>query len=124
MEYEGRYLKGKRNGKGKEYHYQKHFNRFDDCLCCRKNEKEEVKEHYYVESIYEDEYLNGKRNGKGYIKEYYSNGKLLFEGEGLNGKKNGKGKEYYESGELIFEGNYTILFNFYPSKTWKFYNGK
>ena len=45
--FEGEYLNGKRNGKGKEYDY-KNFKNF---------------------LIYEGEYLNGKRNGKG--KEYY-----------------------------------------------------
>ena len=58
-------LNGKRNGKGKEYKYDK--------------------------LEFEGEYLNGKRNGKG--KEYYYNGKLIFEGEYLDGVKwNGKEK--------------------------------
>ena len=52
--FEGEYLNGKRNGKGKEYSLN------DD-----------------IE--FEGEYLNGKRNGKG--KEYYYKGKLKFEGE-------------------------------------------
>ena len=47
--YEGEYLNGKRNGKGKEYNYIN-------------NEVE-----------FEGEYLNGKRNGKG--KEYYDQNK-------------------------------------------------
>ena len=62
--YEGEYLNGKRNGKGKEYY---------------NNGK--IK--------FEGEYLNGKRNGKG--KQYYNNGKIKFKGEYLNGKRNGKG---------------------------------
>ena len=66
--YEGEYLNGERNGKGKEYAY---FRRL----------------------IFEGEYLNGKRNGKG--KEYNYN-HLLFEGEYLNGKRNGKGIEFYK----------------------------
>ena len=80
--FEGEYLNGKRNGKGKEY--------------------------YYSDTLkFEGEYLNGKRNGKG--KEYdriYGN--LVYEGEYLNGKRNGKGKEYdYNfSGNLVFEGEY------------------
>ena len=56
--YEGEYLNGKRNGKGKEYD-------FDGKV------------------IFEGKYLNGKRNGKG--KEYYRN-YITFEGEYLNGK--------------------------------------
>ena len=58
--FEGEYLKGKRNGNGKEY-YENGTKKF------------------------EGEYANGKRNGKG--KEYNANGYLLFEGECLNDKK-------------------------------------
>ena len=76
--YEGEYLNGERNGKGKEYKYGK--------------------------LIFEGEYLNGLRNGK--VKEYYINIinkklTLLFEGEYKNGKKwNGKG--YDENGNIIY----------------------
>ena len=96
--FEGEYLNGERNGKGKEY----------DC-----NGK----------LIFEGEYLNGKRNGKG--KEYYSNGKLRFEGEYLNDERltgklydtvgnlccnwriaNELIKEYNFYGKLEFEGEY------------------
>ena len=69
LEFEGEYLNGKRNGKGKEYDRK-----------CR--------------LIFEGEYLNGKRNVKG--KEYYTHGELRFEGEYLNGKKNGQWKTYYD----------------------------
>ena len=94
--FEGEYLNGKRNGKGKEYNYY--------------GQKDKV--------IFKGEYLNGKRNGKG--KEYDIYGNLIFEGEYLNGKKwNGKGsgkfifeikngkvnmKEYSYGGILLFEG--------------------
>ena len=71
--YEGEYLNGKRNGKGKEYGR-------------------------YGRLIFEGEYLNGKRNGKG--KEYGKYGRLIFEGEYLNGKKNGKWKKFFK-GEVI-----------------------
>ena len=54
MEFEGEYLNGERNGKGKEYYYN-------------------------GELKFEGEYLDGKRHGKG--KEYYDNGELKFEGE-------------------------------------------
>ena len=102
--FEGEYLNGKRNGKGKEYYINGKF-------------------------IFEGEYLNGKRNGRG--KEYYLNGKLKdeidyfngiksieigyrnkkiyqnngslkFEIEYLDGKRNGKGKEYYNNYNLKF----------------------
>ena len=56
--YEGEYLKGLRNGSGKEY------NNINGQL------------------IFEGEYLNDMRNGKG--KEYDKNGKLIYEGEYLN----------------------------------------
>ena len=59
--FEGEYLNGKRNGKGKEY---------DD----------------YGNLEFEGEYLNGEKlDGK--EKEYDDNGNLLFEGEYLNGIK-------------------------------------
>ena len=44
LKFEGEYLNGKRNGKGKEYYSKKYFN----------NDLE-----------FEGEYLNGERNGKG-----------------------------------------------------------
>ena len=60
LRFEGAYLNGERNGKGKEY---------DD---------------YEGELlfVFEGEYLNGKRHGKG--KEYDYAGKVVFEGEYLN----------------------------------------
>ena len=78
--YEGEYLNGKRNGKGKEF--------YDD-----------------GKLLFEGEYLKGYRNGKG--KEYNDDGNLKFEGEYLKGYKNGKGKEYNYYGELDFEGEYS-----------------
>ena len=56
--FEGEYLNGERNGKGKEYSYDGKLK-------------------------FEGEYLNGKRHGKG--KEYLN--KLFFEGEYLNGER-------------------------------------
>ena len=79
--FEGEYLNGERNGKGKEYYY-------DDKL------------------LFEGEYFYGKRNGKGKL-YYYDSDKLIFEGEYLNGERNGKGKEYYyNSDKLKFIGEY------------------
>ena len=96
--FEGGYLNGERNGKGKEY-YEDGRLRF------------------------EGEYLNGKRNGKG--KEYKHNGELIFVGKYNNGERNniicndilknkfysfenreGYIKEYYPDGRLRFEGEY------------------
>ena len=77
IKYEGGYLNGERNGKGKEYYKNK--------------------------LIFESEYLSGKKNGKG--KEYcYEDGKLIFEGEYLYDKKI-KGKQY-KNGKLAFEGEF------------------
>ena len=76
--FEGEYLNGEKNGKGKEY--------------CPDGEL-----------FFEGEYSNGKRHGKG--KEYFGAGKLKFEGEYVNGIIHGKGKEYIYN-KLVFEGEY------------------
>ena len=60
LKFEGEYLKGERNGQGKEYN-------IDGIL------------------IFEGEYLNGRRNGKG---KEYNNGKIIFEGEYINDERN------------------------------------
>ena len=80
LRFEGEYLNGKKNGKGKEY--------------------------WDGELYFDGEYLNGKRSGKGKEYDHFNNGKLRFEGEYLNDERNGKGKEYNKDGELIFEGEY------------------
>ena len=85
IEYEGEFLNGKKNGKGKEYLINSDHDLF-----------------------FEGEYLNGLRNGKG--KEFYDNGTIKFEGEYLNGLRHGKGKEYNYLGKLLFEGEY--LYNY------------
>ena len=102
--FEGEYLNGVKNGKGKEY----------NC---------------YGKLLFEGEYKNGEKNGNG--KEYYYHdidlskfsydlekvnkeiesikiGELIYEGEYKNGKRwNGKGKEYDHFGDkLIYEGEY------------------
>ena len=74
--FEGEYLGGQKNGKGKEYNYE-------------------------VKLIFEGEYYKDKRKSG---KKYYYKGKIKFEVEYLFDKKwNGKGKEYF-NGKLIFEG--------------------
>jgi len=121
--FEGEYLNGKRNGKGKEYDIYGNLIFEGEYLNGKKNGK--GKEYFHGCLILDGEYLNGKRNGKG--KYYDCNGKLLFEGEYLNDKQwigtrydkngniiykltnniNGKGKEYYNiDGKLLFEGEY------------------
>ena len=80
LNFEGEYLNGKKNGKGKEYNYKNPF-------------------------LYEGEYLNNKKHGKG--KEYDKYGNLIYEGEYLQGERwNGKGKEYNLDDELIYDGIY------------------
>ena len=121
--YEGEFLYGERNGKGKEYSTFGKLIFEGEFIKGKRNGK--CKEFYYNKSglKYEGEYLDGKKNGKG--KEYYYEGKLLFEGEYLNGKRikgkyydknenmiyklnnsNGFGREYYSSGKILFEGEY------------------
>ena len=81
--YEGEYLNGERNGKGRE------FKKYGSSLI-----------------VFYGEFSNGKKNGKGkeYIQslEYSSDGKLIFEGEYLNGKR-WNGKLYGEYNEPPFE---------------------
>ena len=120
--YEGEYLNGEKNGKGKEYYWDnilafegeylngkkwngKGYNK-NKMIYQLKDGKGSVEEYDKVEIklIFKGEYLNGEKNGKG--KEYYKNGNLIFEGEYLNGRRNGKGKEYNEHGNLIYEGEY------------------
>ena len=100
MIFEGEYLNGKKNGKGKEYHLNGKISFEDEYL----NDKEWIGTAYDRNGniLYT---LNNNINGKG--KEYFtSDNKVLFEGEYLNGKRNGKGKEYYYDGKLKFEGEY------------------
>ena len=121
--YEGEFLHGVRNGKGKEYNIFSGVLIFEgEFIKGIKNGK--GKDYYRNGNIkFEGEYINGKRwsgkiygiknnviselkNGKGILKELDENGKLKFEGEYLNGEKNGKGKEYGWSGKLTFGGEY------------------
>ena len=126
--FEGEYINGQRNGKGKTY---QHHNWEDKYIVefegeyLNGNEHGKGKEYNnYGNLIFEGEYFYGKRwngkgyigrdkneiayelkDGKGYIKEYNC-GTLKFEGEYLYGTINGKGKEYNYDGKLIFEGEY------------------
>ena len=102
--YEGEYLNGERNGKGKEYEYMTGRLMYEGDYLNNKRNGIGKEYHNNNKILFEGEYLNNERNGKG--KEYNYNGELIFEGEYLNGKKNGKGKEYNCKGELIFEGEY------------------
>jgi len=82
LEFEGEYINGERNGKGKEYFSEDNLE-------------------------YEGEYLNGKRHGHG--KEYDDFGELLYEGEYFKGQRHGKGKGmifYLSEDDIEFEGEY------------------
>ena len=102
--FEGKYLNGKRNGKGKEYKDDKLIfeGEYND------GKKYNGKMMQYDENgnlTFVGKYSNGLLN----VKLYNKNGELIFEGEygqfydGL--KRNGKGKEY-KDGKIIFEGKY------------------
>ena len=104
LTFEGEYLNGKRNGKGKSYYDNGKLYFEGEYLNGERNGKGKEYRYYNGELRFEGEYLNGKRNGKG--KKYNKYSRLKFEGEYLNGKKNGKGKEYNFYGNLIFEGEY------------------
>ena len=119
--FEGKYVKNKRNGIGKEYY-----------------ENGQIK--------FIGNYLDGKRNGEG--KKYYENGKIKFKGEYLNGnklkgkgynnkgyiifilEKDGKGIKYYNNGKLKFYGEYLNgkkwngkMYNIDGSLNFELYNG-
>ena len=97
--YEGEYLNGKRHGKGKEFFYNGNV-------------------------MFEGEYINGNRwtgkgydyfdknkiyelkNGKGYMKIYDYKKKVSYEGEYINGERNGKGKDYDEKDKLEYDGEF------------------
>ena len=98
LEFEGEYLNGKRNGKGKEYSYDSHKIKF---------EGEYKNDHRWNGKGYDNNKIVYElKNGNGYVKEYYDNVKLRFEVEYLNGNRHGKGKEYHYNGNLEFEGEY------------------
>ena len=127
--FEGEYLNGERNGKGKEYN--KYINNLlfeGEYLNGKRNGKGKAYIFYKSNNTstnkiqFKGEFLNGKlwngkgydskgnlefeiKDGKGYIKEHDYKGNIIFEGEYLNGERNGKGKEY-ENGKLKFEGEY------------------
>ena len=120
--FEGEYVNGLKNGKGKEYDDENNLLFEGEYLNNLRHGK--GKEYYYYGEIhFEGEYLYGRRwnvkeyddnkniineikNGKGNIKEFNNNYELFYEGEYLYGLVNGKGKEYHENGKLLFEGEY------------------
>ena len=110
--FEGKYLKGKRNGNGKEY-YNGNILIFEgEYLKGKRTGK--GKEYYYTGKKW-----NGKgytpdgeisyelKEGKGLVKEYDYDENFEFEGEYNNGLREGKGKEYYFLNKLKYEGEYS-----------------
>ena len=117
--FEGEYLNGEKNGKGKEYYKGELFFEGEYLY----DERIRGKEYFKNFLEFEGEYLyNKKFDGKGYDKygnvmyelkkgcggviEFNEERKVIFIGEYLNGKRNGKGKEYDYLGNLIYKGNY------------------
>ena len=109
--FEGEYLNGKRNGKGIEYNTEHKCKEFEGQYY---NGKEWNGKGYNPNNGIIYELKNGKGIKKKYIWEtgdpgddwYVEKDILIFEGEYLNGEKNGKGKEYDFDGKLKFEGEY------------------
>ena len=108
INFEGEYVNGERNGKGKEYDENDNLLFEGEYLNGEWSKGKEYDE--FGNIIFEGVFLNGKkwkgnglRNGKGKEYEY---DKCIFEGEYLNDLRNGKGKEYDYKGKLIFEGEY------------------
>ena len=118
--YEGEYINGKRNGKGKTFMQDdlvfegefldgqewngKKYDENGNIEYELKDGKGHVKEYDYSGNlIFEGEYLEGKRYAKG---KEYKNNKVIYEGEFSYGSRNGNGKEFDKNGNLIFEGEY------------------
>ena len=112
LKYEGEYLNGKRNGKGKEYNINGKLifegKYLDGNIKKKKDEYNDYTEDNFKDIsfslVLEGNLKNGLKDGL--IKKFYL-GQLTFEGEYLNGVRNGKGKEYDKNnGNLLFEGEY------------------
>ena len=134
VKFEGDLLKGRRNGKGKEYYI--YGNIIFEGEYSNENRSKGIEYNNKGKIIFEGEYLKGKKykgkeikyidndyldnvksfelefdakNGDkiGHIKQYDPlSHKIKYEGGFVNGKRNGKGKEYYDDGALEFEGEY------------------
>jgi len=97
--YQGEYLNGVKNGKGKIYSF---IGLIFEGEFINGIIKGKGKEYENGEVIFDGEFLNGYRYGIG---KEYDNGKLIFEGEYINGRRNGQGIEYFEN-NLMIEGEY------------------
>ena len=108
--FEGNYMNGEKNGKGKEYKFDlvlfegeyfngkrwngKVYNDFGKLICELKEGKGILKDYEDDILLIEGKFINGELNGK--LKGFDEEGKLIFEGEYKNGKKSGTIIEYYD----------------------------
>ena len=150
IKFDGEFLYGKRNGKGKEYYkdqikFEGEYKngkvlsgiKYDDngnIVQKYNNINGNGEENDFYNFRLMNPNLVKKKNGK--EKEYNGKGKLIFEGEFLNDVRHGTGKEYYNE-KLKFEGEYLygwkIKGKFYINETLRYegeylfdrvYNGK
>ena len=103
--YEGEYLKGEKNGKGRHYDLFGNLVFEGFYLNGKRWRGKNCEYNRDGQLLFEVEYLNGEFQGK--YKGYYSNGKLEYEIEYLNGKKNGKFQGYFYDKKLKCEGEYS-----------------
>ena len=101
-EYDGEFVNGKPNGKGKEYEsedfieQERKLKYEGEYLCGKRNGKGKI--YFHNQVIYEGEFLyNMLIYGK-----YYVKGRLQFEGE-YNNAKPWNGKGYDENGNVVYE---------------------
>jgi len=106
--YEGEYLNGVKNGKGKENIQNELF--FEGEYLDGKRWNGIIKitkvDRYGNETIYEGELKDGQKHGKG---KEYDYERLKFEGEYLNGSRHGKGKEYFNNLEICEEFYHDLI---------------
>ena len=106
--YEGEYLNGEMNGKGKEYNHDNNFEFEGEYLKgkIRNGQKKEYFRGSNRKLRAVSKFINGEKKER---IEYYFDGQIKFEGEYLNGKKwNGKGKIMNFEDEKEKEKNYEV----------------
>ena len=120
LKFEGGYLNGERNGKGKEFYDNgnhvfeveylngkiigeiKEFKNGELVYIGECSDEEKKK---YINNIYFSEFITLKRNGKG--KEYYLNKEnIKIKQEKDKAKNEVKEIKFYENGNLKYEGEY------------------
>ena len=101
IEYDGDFIKGKREGKGK-YFFENGYYYIGEWLNNFMNGKGTV---YYNNGtiLYEGDWVCDKKEGNG--KNIYKDGEYYI-GEWLNNERHGKGIEYYKNGTILYEGDW------------------